>query len=205
MADLLLHVVRHLDADPVVLIGHDVGGAVAQLTALRAPRLVTGLVLINASCLLEPVAQLPLGYAAMGARWKLALLLKDSADLDDEESRQLLRPWLNRDTRSRLLTALAAIQASWPGFEERRRLCFMFENMPQPTLLLWGGRDRLNPPDSMHALLRTLPDVHFIANEDCGHWPCLERPSWIADRMREFLFRAGERKAVFFGSLRKVG
>jgi epoxide hydrolase 4 len=41
-------IIEELGTGPVVLVGHDWGGAVAQVAALMYPELVTGLVLLNA-------------------------------------------------------------------------------------------------------------------------------------------------------------
>lgn len=47
-ADYLAAWMRHLGIDSAVLVGHDLGGGVAQIMAVRHPGLVRGLVLTNA-------------------------------------------------------------------------------------------------------------------------------------------------------------
>jgi pimeloyl-ACP methyl ester carboxylesterase len=49
-ADYLLAWLNHLGIEQAVLVGHDLGGGVAQIAAVRAPRRCTGLVLANAIC-----------------------------------------------------------------------------------------------------------------------------------------------------------
>jgi pimeloyl-ACP methyl ester carboxylesterase len=47
-ADYLAAWMRHLEIEPAVVVGHDLGGGVAQILAVRYPKLVRGLVLTNA-------------------------------------------------------------------------------------------------------------------------------------------------------------
>ncbi len=41
---------RAVDLGPAVLVGHDLGGGVVQIAALRHPAACAGLVLVNAVC-----------------------------------------------------------------------------------------------------------------------------------------------------------
>jgi pimeloyl-ACP methyl ester carboxylesterase len=47
-AEYLATWLGHLDLDRVVLVGHDLGGGVAQIVAIREPERIAGLVLTNA-------------------------------------------------------------------------------------------------------------------------------------------------------------
>jgi pimeloyl-ACP methyl ester carboxylesterase len=47
-ADYLVSWLRHIGLDRVILAGHDLGGGVAQIAAVRNPRLCVGLFLTNA-------------------------------------------------------------------------------------------------------------------------------------------------------------
>jgi pimeloyl-ACP methyl ester carboxylesterase len=49
-ADYLAAWIGELATGPVILVGHDLGGGVAQILAVRHPELVEGLVLTNAIC-----------------------------------------------------------------------------------------------------------------------------------------------------------
>lgn len=49
-ADRLLAWLDHLDVERPVLVGHDLGGGVAQIAAARSPERFSGLVLTNAVC-----------------------------------------------------------------------------------------------------------------------------------------------------------
>lgn len=49
-AGYLIEWLEHLELDRVTLVGHDLGGGVAQIAAVRRPDLFQGLVLINAVC-----------------------------------------------------------------------------------------------------------------------------------------------------------
>lgn len=49
-AEYLLDWIEHLELKRITLVGHDLGGGVAQIAAVRRPELVEGLVLTNAVC-----------------------------------------------------------------------------------------------------------------------------------------------------------
>lgn len=60
----------------------------------------------------------------------------------------------------------------------------------QPTLILWGRKDRIIPPEKCLARFQrelapgVLRGVRYI--EDSGHVPHLERPELVAEAIREF-------------------
>lgn len=93
-AQRLLAFLDHLDLREVVLVGHDVGGGVAQVLATRAPDRVAGLVLVDSVCYdgwpAEPVKRIARAgdlLAALPDRLLKRLVWTDWVRAHDTEAR----------------------------------------------------------------------------------------------------------------------
>ena len=56
-----------------------------------------------------------------------------------------------------------------------------------PTLILWGGRDRLVPPDNAEHFHRDIAGSRLVIFDDLGHVPQEEAPARTAAVVEEFL------------------
>ncbi len=155
---------------PVVLVGHSLGGLVCANLAAERPELVRALVLV------APVGGSPgrssLGYATGLARTFFAarpsLLLAMTADA--------------------LRTGPGALLH---GAHFVRRTTFE-GHVDAPTLLIWGARDRLVPPDAAVDWQRAIPGARLTVIDEAGHVPMVETPSAFAERLLEFLDDMGD-------------
>jgi pimeloyl-ACP methyl ester carboxylesterase len=57
----------------------------------------------------------------------------------------------------------------------------------KPTLILWGGRDRLIPPDNGEHLHRDIAGSQLVVFPELGHVPQEEDPAATVARASEFL------------------
>lgn len=184
-----------------VLVGHDVGGAVAQMSAVKFPDTLGGLVLLN-SCLIERPSALRCGW--MGWRVRLALLRLSLFEWKGKPEfffvwNRLLEPWSHFETRASLIRALRAIEKSWPGQEERRYWTSGLESLACPILVLHGAKDRIHSSGEALEFVQRLADGEYLELEESGHCLNLENPEWVALKIREFAFRiASEREISLF-------
>lgn len=187
-ADVLPHardiiaLVEALGLPHAILIGHSMGGAIAQLAALQAPERVAGLVLIGtgsrlpiAPALLEQIAVDPI--AAVDRMMKLVWGPAGSLALQ-----QL--------GRQRLLSVSPAL------LERDYRACQAFDSRPQleqitaPTLVIAGAEDRVVPLKFSRTLAETIPGAMLVIVPHAGHMLPLEQPqavraaleSWLAEQ-----------------------
>jgi pimeloyl-ACP methyl ester carboxylesterase len=58
-----------------------------------------------------------------------------------------------------------------------------------PTLVIYGGRDRLLPTKSVPKWATKLPAGELEVIERCGHMPIIEKPEQVVARMKVFLAR----------------
>jgi len=213
---MVAEVISHEAADrPVVLIGHSMGGILAQLHALRAPRTVSRLVLLD-----PPVpnvtrwrrdprltAKLVLlrspGLGALVAR-KLARMtpeelvdqqLANATPHTDRISRVAIEATV-AETRERVETGLAedGQRAQWDAILEIVALLAgptawreRLANITAPTLWLHGADDPLVDPTAAAALSAAHPDWTFRTRSGVGHLPQLEDPVWTFDQIDTWL------------------
>ncbi len=56
-----------------------------------------------------------------------------------------------------------------------------------PTLILWGGRDRLIPPEDAERFHREIAGSTLVMFEDLGHAPEEEDPARTVAAVKRFL------------------
>lgn len=186
-----------LPDEPVDVLGHSMGGAVALRLAERRPDLVRRIVLAAAAGItsssrlseititlvgiVQPARILGRGVERIARSPRLRRLVfggfeVSNADLLTQRSvHGLLRgPTMHTDA----LGAGRALAADDPRRDLDRVRC--------PVLVLWGGRDRQVPLDDGFEYARRLrAPVRVIA--DCGHLLISERPDVCARAVLEFL------------------
>lgn len=57
----------------------------------------------------------------------------------------------------------------------------------QPTLILWGGRDRLLPPADGDRFAKDIPGSQLVRFDTLGHVPQEEDPAATLAALRKFL------------------
>ncbi len=182
-----------------VIVGHDVGGAIAQICSLEMSERVSGIVLINCSAVSEPVHGIRAGLFGWSMRRRLKkLLLRSRMARHSSLAQELfLNPWQNSYTRASLIRAFRAFEISWPGPFERQYWRDELRKSSIPVLLLWGTHDPINETEIALKMVRELPEAYFFENEVAGHWPNLDDPDWVSEKILEFTFRLAGPRSVF--------
>ena len=91
--------------------------------------------------------------------------------------------------RNREATALYA----WEPYFHNPKLRQWLHRITVPTLLLWGADDRFVTASYYGAAYRSaIPGARFETIDRAGHFPHIEEPAALVDRVRGFL---AERKA----------
>lgn len=182
-------VLAHLDGLGVErfhLLGHSMGGMVVQEMVSQAPHRVDRLVLYATG----PQGSIPGRFETLArSRERLA------QDGVERTARRISAVWLRDQEASPAYEALAALacQASeqaalaglWAmeGWDGRDRLAAV----QQPTLVVWGDRDRSYGWAQIEALWRGIPKASLAVLPDCSHALHLERPALFHSILIEFL------------------
>lgn len=184
-------------ADPLILIGHSLGGGLSLLYALRYPERVRALVLVNP---FYDIHQLP-PVLRLAFRRKLI-----NTTLLERMPYRLFRFFVdvssvnfyvgNRETHIlpehiRYQTALDYTRSASGIYNIPHSLPDLTPDLPrihQPTLLLWGGRDQSLAPESFPKVEEKLPNV--VASHKfpvCGHVPHQCHPDKLNPHVMKFI------------------
>ena len=198
-ADLLPGLLDALDLEQVVLVAHDIGGAVAQYFAARHPQRVRALILMDVVTFPRhwPVAlvrflRLPLLGASLrlAPRPILRLILK-SRLRKGLVHRQRLNPTVFAEYARRLLAPdgtaefLRLIRGFDPASLERS--IYATKDAHLPRLILWADEDVYQPLPAGQKLFDLVTSGKFVHISDAGHFLPEDQPERVAQEMRTYL------------------
>lgn len=178
---------RSLPAPPV-LVGHSLGGLVAQMAAMRVP--TAGLVLLAPSA---PWGVLPttleehgsnLGLTLLGDYWRrpvqpeYAIARHHTLDrLDGATARRTFARFVPESGR-----VVMEVMQWW--LDPTMATAAPTYRIAAPVLALAGGRDRVNPASTVRRIAKRFPAAQGAFHEfpEMSHW-LMEEPGWeeVAD------------------------
>jgi pimeloyl-ACP methyl ester carboxylesterase len=190
IADYVAAVRARLDAvgaERTVLVGHSMGGAIAQAFALEHPDRLDALVLVGTGARLRV---LPRIFETLerdhgeGVRFLMTLAVAPTAapELVDLLARETMR------TPPRVI--IGDFRAC-DAFDVMSRV----SSIALPTLIICGEEDRLTPPRYARYLRDHIPGARLVMVNGAGHYVQVERPAETTRAIAEFLapFRAVRR------------
>ncbi len=201
-AALVEGLMAKLDVKEAVVVGHDVGGAVAQIMTLEFPRRVRGMVLVSSAAYdnwpvsviryFQRLARYPMAWkVAMraGITRKVGLAeqgfrrgVKFPGALSDDEIDEYLRPHrLSSSSREHMRRLLCALD-NRDTIDTGHRL----GEIEVPSLVVWGADDQFLPPLWGRRLHRDLRRSSLQILPDCGHFVPEERAGELAGLIDAF-------------------
>jgi len=184
IAAALARLIASLSHEPVVLVGHSMGGMIAQETYARYPALVRGLAL----CFTSPA------FAGGGSAFSRQFIDERIAPLDAGRTMAQIAARLIPTMGSN--SALAErVMAGVPPETYRKavQLLTTFDRRKDlarikvPTLLVAGALDRTAPPSVMEKMRNQIPGAEYVLLEGCGHLGPMDRPEAFNAALRAFL------------------
>ena len=197
---LLLGLLEELRLEPTIVIGNSLGGWIAADLALRAPRRVRALVLVDAGGIMPTAGERRRALAIMDGAARLARYAPRFRSA--VASRRHLRSLALRYTFARPaalaadLVYMALPPEPDPGFQAALNAakrswseawCDSLSEIACPTLIVWGDRDSLLPLRHAREYARRIVASRLHVISEAGHLPMLERPREFNRVVGDFL------------------
>jgi 3-oxoadipate enol-lactonase len=181
--------------EPAHVLGHSMGGYIAQTLALRRPDLVRSLVLVGTGAgepTHEPVPSATLDQWFANAKLPPEDYARRTMHLSFAEG------W--REANESLYEEFVAERIEYPTPPECWRAqydaCVAFighglpiERISVPTLVVHGDADRVVPISNGRAIAERIPDAELEVFPGSGHFPYFEDPERFASVVSRFLDR----------------
>lgn len=177
------------------LVGHDIGGGVAQQFAVRYPSRVKSLVLVDTVCydswpepgiarLKEPHwdATLKARDLRPGLRRALETGLVHKDRITDELVEGYVAPFLGQAGRQAYLRCARALETAHTA-----DIAAQIEALDIPTLILWGQHDAFQKLAYGERLAKAMRKARLAVCEDGGHFLPEDRPGWVAEQIGAFV------------------
>jgi pimeloyl-ACP methyl ester carboxylesterase len=193
---LTIAVLDKLGVKRCVLGGNSLGGAVAWRAALAHPDRIERIILVDAGGYPMQPASMPIGFHLLrmpGINWLLAhtlprsLVVQGFHNVFGDPSR-VTQEMIDRSVE------LTQREGNRRALVERSRqrgkspsLAHRIPELKLPTLIVWGGRDRLIPPDAAERFHRDIAGSTLAMFDDLGHAPEEEDPARTVAAVKKFL------------------
>jgi pimeloyl-ACP methyl ester carboxylesterase len=180
-----------------VLAGNSLGGAIAWQTAYALPDRVEKLVLVDAGGYPAVSTSVPIGFRlaripvlnrltrSMLPRGLIESSLHTVYGDPSKVTPQLVDLYFDMTLREGNREALVQRFAQTDGGADAERIA----RLKLPTLILWGGRDRLIPPENAERFHHDIAGSQLVVFEDLGHVPMEEDPARTVAAVDDFLAR----------------
>ena len=196
-AERVLGLLDALGINYACVVGHDVGGGVAQAMAVRWPARVSRLCLVNSVAFDEwPTREVKLARAMLPLTkhlpptWLLSLVKGDllrgylDAERGTHSVAQYLRPFATPEGRDALLEHLMALDSA-----ETAALAPRLKDVVAPTAIVWGAHDPFLPAALGRRLCDAIPGATLDLVPDGRHFTPEEAPDKVAETIGALLRR----------------
>ena len=194
-ARFVAHVLDQLQVKQAVLAGNSLGGGVAWKTAVDFPSRVAALVLVDSAGYPYTPQSVPLGFQ-LARLPALAPLMRnllprrviessarnvygDPSRVTPELVDRYYELTLREGNRAALVQRFRELQ--------KEDLSAQVRQVRQPTLILWGARDRLIPPAQAERFRHDIAGSRVQVFEALGHVPQEEDPAATVAAVKAFL------------------
>lgn len=193
--DDLLALMDQLGIERAVLAGNSLGGQIAWSTAVRAPDRVAALVLVDAAGYPFVPTSIPIGFQLARSEWTapivrhllpralVAASIRNTYGQPERVNDALIERYFELTLRAGNREALIQRFRQNVHGEGAERIA----SIRAPTLILWGGRDRLIPPENATQFQRDIRGSTLVEFPELGHVPQEEDPAQTVKAVEAFL------------------
>ena len=173
-----------LEIGPAVIVGHSMGGMVAQHFCLERPEQTAALVLVATIASDAEDRLISKRIAADARRMGFSGAFDRHFDAwFSPGASHAVRGWVKRQMRSTPDDLGLQLVGAYSRFDLTRRL----GEIRRPTLAIGTRSDDSAPPGQSRRLAELIPGARMALIEDCGHFPMLEKPESLSGALLSFL------------------
>lgn len=194
-ARFVLALMDRLQVQRFAIGGNSLGGEVAWRTAWLAPQRVSKLILVDAAGPAFESDSVPIGFLiarvpVLNQAFETLLprpmvvasvrnVYGDPSRVTDDLVERYYQMALREGNRRALVQRL---QQNQRGADAQR-----IAELKLPTLILWGGKDKLVPPSVARQFQQAIPGSELVLFDDLGHVPQQEDPARTVAPVQAFL------------------
>jgi len=167
--------------EPVILAGHSMGGAIAQMYAIKYPEKTTALILIGTG------ARLRVDPALLS-------MLRDGIANPEKWFNDVVKPFYKDIPAEAKEPILERIKENGAKVQLNDMLCCdkfdimdEVEQIKVPTLIICGSKDIMTPPKYGSYLASKINGAKLVIVDEGGHWVFAEKPRAVNQAIGEFL------------------
>jgi len=186
-AEKVFQLARSLEVESALLIGHSMGGMIAQELALSHPEFVNGLILEDTSPGLRHLPRSNIlsmfGSFIYGAPRPLRQIVARNLAISRKHASDAVVGIIEeyaRVTCCKVLVRYVKAMRKWSSLERLDQLSI-------PTLIIRGDEDTTLGEGHTELLGRNIPSSRSVVIPECGHSPHLERPDSFNAEVHRFL------------------
>jgi pimeloyl-ACP methyl ester carboxylesterase len=185
LASDVVGVLTGLALERYVIVGHSMGGKVAQLVAARQPKGLVGLILFG------PAPPGPMGVPEDVRRSYVGLYDTREgvetviSNLTPHKLPSVFREQIIEDG----LKAAPDAKRAWPEQGMIEDISPTTPRINVPVHIIAGGDDAVEPEAGLHENFKAMPGVNFTVIPGVGHIAPLENPAALAEAIRSALQR----------------
>lgn len=178
-------VIESLNLGTFVLVGHSMGGKIAQLLAARRPKGLAGLVMV------APSPPVPLVLPAE-VRAQMEVAYESRASVEMSIDHMLTAKPLSRAHREQViedsLRGAPRAKAAWPLHASHEDITREVAAIDAPAIVIAGELDRVDSVETLQtSLLPYIPHARVQVVPGTGHLSPLESPVEVARLVEDFV------------------
>lgn len=196
-ADRMIELLDNLGINYACVVGHDIGGGIAQWMAVRYPQRVSRLLLVDSVGFADwPTRYVKLARAMLPltrhlpATWLLSILRTDllrgyqDHDRGARSVELYVRPFASVEGRDAFMEHLLALESS-----ETAALAPRLGEIVAPTALVWGRSDPFLPLALGQRLRQAIPGATLDVVPNGSHFLPEDAPARVGDALAALLAR----------------
>lgn len=177
---------RHNPSQSTILVGHSMGGAIAQIVGHKRPELLSGMIIIASTHAFEiPTPFLDLIQTDFFSFLKASEQFLFAEETPKSWRHAFLKNFLPNPPQEVVYADFFACSQF-----DHRKLSPLIET---PALVIAGEQDALIPPNFSKLLAEELPQTCYKVVRNTGHLVFLEAPGQVSKLCLEFLGRLAQR------------